>query len=331
MAENSVKHFNSVEVEGYLKENGLTKTTSADGVEVISGTLTIALSGEEDYRMRFYAAKYAKSDKAHAKVLNTYTRLETLLPSMTTSIATLLQGNPNMSFEEAKGGATPMWMRGSFDVYDRKEENGNIVTSVSTRGMSAGIKTPSSQNPFVLKALFDVEGALESKAMETTNGEETGRMLVTIAVPDYYSEVIYPIDFVVENQGSKDTFAQYEIGQSGRYVGSLRNSRKVVKTASSGMSFSDGSVDEGTTTVFVNERVIEKLTYPFDEAIPNFISAETLAKFKANRAQKLNDLEITPKKGSNTSPTDNMFPNVNSSRPTMPTAAAQGPYKGFVL
>lgn len=302
---------NTVIIEGYLKENTLenkmvVNKTDQKQREAISGALTIALSHEEDYKIRFMVYKYSASGAEN----RTYKALEKLLPENTTSIATIMKSNPNATFEAASQIATKVWARGQFELFDRVNDKNEMVSSVTFKGLNAGVKNEASKTPFELKAQFEIDGYFERIQDEKEKGEETGRVIVTLSIPDYFFETCYPIDFICSSDKAIESIRTYERGQSGYFVGTLVNTKKQVVEKRATTKFMDGSEqnNDRTTFSFVNERVIEKMTYPFEEESSDYISPEDIKAFKVNREKKLTELE---QKGPSEAPATNNSKNEN--------------------
>lgn len=297
MSEQTVKKTaaNSVEIEGFLKENMLQRNVSQDGRDYISGYICLALSEEEDYRIRFLAFRTNSNGSENRH----YATLEALLPTRTTSIATLLKSNEGATFNEVKWSSTKVWARAQFDSFDKKDVQNNIHSTITLRGITAGIKEEHSKNPFTTKAKFNVEGYVESiKPEKNSLNDETGRMIVNLIIPDYYTNIALPIDFICESPNAVESIGGYHKGDSGRFVGSLRNARQEIKIKGETIKYMDGSEEDTSriTYSFVNERIIEKMIYPYTEDNAKYISFETIKEMMANRQDKLDNLSISPDK-----------------------------------
>lgn len=285
--ENKKSNLNVVSFEGYLKENTLQRFTTRAGKEAVSGSLTIALDETQDYRMRFMACQYNNNGQEN----RAYGMLLSLLPENTVSIATLLKSNPEMSFEQAKLQSSKIWMRGQFEAYDHKDAKGELQTTITVKGMSAGFKTGESKTPFTLKARFEVEGYVDNIRGEKQQGEETGRVIVTLAMPDYFNETIIPIDFICESNNVVNYIEQYQKGDTGHFVGEVRNIRKETVVPGSKTEFMDGTTmsKDKITYSFINERVIDNMTYPYQEG--KSIPEDIIKQYKLNRAAHLEELD----------------------------------------
>lgn len=286
---------NSVFIEGYLKENNLQRIVTRTGKEAISGAVVIATDENQDYRIRFFVCK----TNANGNANHNYDLLEEILPSATISIATLLKNTPDMSFEQAKLQASRIWCRGQFECYDKKDSRGEIQTFVTLRGMGAGFKTSSSRTPFEIRATFDIEGFIENiKNEKDAEGQETDRVIVSMLIPDFYNEVVIPIDFICENAETKNYMNHYQKGDTGRFVGRLRNLRKEIEVKRPSTQFMNGEVQDESyfTYSFVNERIIDNVTYPYEEE--RGFDAETIKTYRINRETILESLvaeDIVPK------------------------------------
>lgn len=294
MPETTKRANNTVIIEGYLKENGLQVLTTRSGKEAIAGTITIALDEREEYRVRLFAQVSWNNGSANPN----FERFEALLPANTTSIATILKANPNAPFDGAIKAATKVWVRASFEVYDRKDKNGIIHSNVVLQGQSAGLKTSSPDNPFVPSAKFDIDGYVEAKKDEVVNNEPTGRKIVSLLLPDYWGDTVYPIDFVCETPSAVNSLDYYEVGSSGRFVGKLKNFSRARVIKGEVVTFLDGTVEDSSRTVydFVNEREIERMTAPYEPEMAKYISPEDVKRMKATREAALEELEVAAPK-----------------------------------
>lgn len=318
---------NFVTIEGYLKANELQKevVTGNDGSArtVISGSITVAINENEDYRIRFYAGQYWPSGSENID----YGPIENFLPDKTTTIASLLQANPGATFEEVKRHATPTYVQARFGVYDRKDEAGNISTIINIEGRKPYARTPQSRNPFIPKAVFSIEGQVERKGPEIDKEtkEESGRVKMTVALPDTYRETLIPIEIFCESDSAVQQSKLYNRGDYGRFDGTLHNVR--IETVQKGAvtQFADGTQEKEsrTITTFVNERKLEKVTYPYKSDDAKFIAPDVIKGYRANREAALEELQPTQRKSASTAPTPNF---------AIPEATTMAPsVKGFQL
>lgn len=286
---------NIVELEGYLKENNLSKGVSSSGKDYISGSLVIAISEEEEFRIRFMAMKIG----ATGEVNKIYSTLEALLPDHTTSIATLLNSQEGATFTEVKRASTRVWARGQFDSFDKKDVKNQIHSAITLRGLSAGIKDERSKTDFAPKAKFDIEAYIDAiKPEKTKEGEETGRIVISTYIPDFYSDVAFPAEFICESQSAVSSINAYHKGDTGRFVGFLRNAKKEHIIKGETIEFMDGTQEDKSrvTYSFANERIIEKMTYPYMEDNSKYISNAEIKTLLSNRASKLEELSVSPDK-----------------------------------
>jgi len=286
---------NSVMLEGYLKETTLELKRTASGRDSIQGQIIVAVSDTEDYRARFISMK----TNAQGMPVKNYDTLCGFLPNNVISISSLLQANPSSKFDTVKDQATKIYIYGSFETYDKKDERGVITTTVTIRGQKCGIK--SEQKPFNPHARFEVNGYVDGikDEREKNSGEPTGRKLLNLLVPDYFNEVVYPIDFICENEVSINSINNYSRGDSGFFVGSLKNIKEeeVVSTTTRQMASGGDYTKNKKAYSFINERIIDDMeSSPFSLENSEYISAEEVKKFSANRVSKLEALEVTATK-----------------------------------
>lgn len=281
--------LNTVSLEGYLKETNL-QMKVVNGREAITGSITISVAENEDYRIRFFNYKTTSTGEDSAN----YLALRELMSDQAMSIATILKADGRLTFSQAALQATQVWARGRFGVYDRKDERGEVHTFITLEGIRAGVKNNASRHPFAPEATFDIEAYVLSKSPENV---EDGRVTVSLAIPDWYRETAVPVSFICEDESSVQCIASYERGMSGRFVGRLKNFRKEEqKAAGKVVRFMDGSVSETRPTYsFVEERIIDKMTYPYEEGDEKYIDGETMKNLLANREMALSTLESAPR------------------------------------
>ena len=323
----TVKNF--VKLEGWLKDNTLAVMTTNNQKSAISGQLVIATSATEEFRIRLFAAETFTSGQKNPN----YEGLLKLLSSETVTVKTILEANEGATFEAATLQASKVWATGNFSVYDRKDEGGEIHTSVTLQGNRAGFKIdgPLTKKKFAPEASFDCEGFL-NKIQDEKDGEtETGRVKLEILIPDYFHETVMPVEFIVPAEIRDVTLGAWNRGETVSFKGHLVNARKEVAPQRAARTSLLGHTEVlEPTFVFVNERVI---TEPFPAYVPEdvkAISADTVKTYLANREKMLEELEVVPQGG-----TDNRTPLATASTPTSaPASAPANPaakYGGFQL
>lgn len=317
--ENQVNYQNFANVVGYLKDNTLKSIVTSTHKEAINGQLVIAIDAEKEYRVKFMASK-TYGDGKTANPL--YTALQALMPDKTITIKTLLEANEKATFEEVKLQATKAWCNTNFDIYDRKDEKGEIHTSAMLNGRNAGVFNANSKKPFEPRATFKVEGYVNKLKMETKNEAETGRAEVEILLPDTYHETVMPITFFTTSELGSVVLDNWKRGDTILAEGYLMNSRVEVAPARTGRVSLTGKVEETAPTyAFVNERIINEPYPAAGEEDVKFLKADTIRAYSANRQKMLDELEVTADRGDN-----------NSAPTTAPlTAATANDKSKFVL
>lgn len=287
---NSKEIKNTIEIEGYLKENTLAVRQTKDGREAIYGTLVVALNEKEEYRINCIACRLSKTGKE----LFLYKKLEAVLPAYTTSMATALQSGVSISFEGAAAQATRICVTAKFETNDRRDEAGHLISSIRLNCTNAYIKTDKSRTLFTPRAYFDVEGYVDALRPELdSDKEETGNILVDLSIPDYFRETVTPVTFICKSESARKCIDNYyQKGSCGRFVGHLKSVREETLVKGEAVEYLDGTVEQKTrtTATFINERVIEKMVAPYEEESNKYISAEEIRFFKANRETMLQNL-----------------------------------------
>lgn len=298
---------NKVQIEGYLRENNLELIRNDKQEEVIRGSLVVALDNVRSCRAQFYVSRFntLKPGETTRQESKAYSRLVELLPGNTISISSLMKDQAAMTFDVAKESATKVWIIGALQEYIRKDEKGEVISSTTIKGLSAGIKTESDKHPFTQKAEFEVEMYIEGKRPEMKDGEETGRIVLTGLIPEY-DDSVSRIDFVTEPGDATDYIEEnYNIGQTVKVYGDVINTYVRVEKESGGHTFGR-TIEPQYETTFTSERQIFGGTAtPLDEDDENALKKAEIKAALALRQQKIDNMPakddapkaVNPKKG----------------------------------
>ena len=283
---------NKVTIEGYLRENNLELVRDKTGEEVIRGSLIIAIDDVRSCRVQFYVNKYKalRAGETTKQENKSFAKLVEVLPGNTMSVASLMKDNASMDFETAKLSATKMWAFASLQEYLRKDEKGEVISSTTIRGISAGVKTESENHPFEPHATFEVEMYIESKRPEMKDGEETGRIVLVGLVPEY-DDSVSRIEFVTETGDATDYIEEnYEVGQTVKVYGNVINTFVRIEKEVAGGTFGR-TLEPQYETKFTQEREIFGGTAtPLDEDDELGLKKEEIKKALTLRQQKINEL-----------------------------------------
>lgn len=283
---------NKVTIEGYLRENNLELVRDKTGEEVIRGSLIIAIDDVRSCRVQFYVNKYKalRAGETTKQENKSFAKLVEVLPGNTMSVASLMKDNASMDFETAKMSATKMWAFASLQEYLRKDEKGEVISSTTIRGISAGVKTESENHPFEPHATFEVEMYIESKRPEMKDGEETGRIVLVGLVPEY-DDSVSRIEFVTETGDATDYIEEnYEVGQTVKVYGNVINTFVRIEKEVVGGTFGR-TLEPQYETKFTQEREIFGGTAtPLDEDDELGLKKEEIKKALTLRQQKINEL-----------------------------------------
>ena len=298
---------NKVQIEGYLRENNLELIRNDKQEEVIRGSLVVALDNVRSCRAQFYVSRFntLKPGETTRQESKAYGRLVELLPGNTISISSLMKDQAAMTFDVAKESATKVWIIGALQEYIRKDEKGEVISSTTIKGLSAGIKTESDKHPFTQKAEFEVEMYIEGKRPEMKDGEETGRIVLTGLVPEY-DDSVSRIEFVTELGDATDYIEEnYNVGQTVKVYGDVINTYVRVEKESGGHTFGR-TIEPQYETTFTSERQIFGGTAtPLDEDDENALKKAEIKAALALRQQKIDNMPakddapkaVNPKKG----------------------------------
>ena len=246
---------NTVFIEGYLKENTLKLDDSDPKNKSIKGALVIATDELNSYKMQFSVSE-TKRDGSHSEA---YDNLLELFPSKTQSIASFLEVTPKATWEVASNASSKIWMVGSMEEYTRMKK-GKEAYAVTYKGTRAGFKNATDLRPFDPRANFEIDVYIQEKEFETdAKGEKTGRLLITGLLGDYRGKM-HKITLVAEKTVAQAVDQRYQVTQTARFKGILKNAQVQVAvddSASEPDEDSWGSCAEPEyKTVFIRERVI---------------------------------------------------------------------------
>ena len=298
---------NKVQIEGYLRENNLELIRNDKQEEVIRGSLVVALDNVRSCRAQFYVSRFntLKPGETTRQESKAYGRLVELLPGNTISISSLMKDQAAMTFDVAKESATKVWIIGALQEYIRKDEKGEVISSTTIKGLSAGIKTESDKHPFTQKAEFEVEMYIEGKRPEMKDGEETGRIVLTGLIPEY-DDSVSRIEFVTELGDATDYIEEnYNVGQTVKVYGDVINTYVRVEKEGGGHTFGRTLEPQYETTFTSERQIFGGTATPLDEDDENALKKAEIKAALALRQQKIDNMPAkddapkaaNPKKG----------------------------------
>lgn len=304
---------NKVQIEGYLRENNLELIRNDKQEEVIRGSLVVALDNVRSCRAQFYVSRFntLKPGETTRQESKAYGRLVELLPGNTISISSLMKDQAAMTFDVAKESATKVWIIGALQEYIRKDEKGEVISSTTIKGLSAGIKTESDKHPFTQKAEFEVEMYIEGKRPEMKDGEETGRIVLTGLIPEY-DDSVSRIEFVTELGDATDYIEEnYNVGQTVKVYGDVINTYVRVEKEGGGHTFGRTLEPQYETTFTSERQIFGGTATPLDEDDENALKKAEIKAALALRQQKIDNMPakddapkaVNPKKGFTETPT----------------------------
>lgn len=298
---------NKVQIEGYLRENNLELIRNDKQEEVIRGSLVVALDNVRSCRAQFYVNRFntLKPGETTRQESKAYGRLVELLPGNTISVSSLMKDQAAMTFDVAKESATKVWIIGALQEYIRKDEKGEVISSTTIKGLTAGIKIESDKHPFTQKAEFEVEMYIEGKRPEMKDGEETGRIILTGLIPEY-DDSVSRIDFVTELGDATDYIEEnYNVGQTVKVYGDVINTYVRVEKEGGGHTFGRTLEPQYETTFTSERQIFGGTATPLDEDDENALKKAEIKAALAKRQQKIDEMPtkddapkvVNPKKG----------------------------------
>ena len=273
---------NRIVVEGYLKDNTLATATSKDGVEYISGNITVATVDGMEYTLRYYSSKLKKDGTENKN----YASLANALPSKTTTCAHLLETGSVRTFEEAKVSSSLVRCTGEMREEFWKGRDGDIHTMIRLRGIS--VRILAGKESFNPKAEFTLDAYIETLRPEVDKeGDETGRALIEAVVPLYGGSASKMTLVGSPDNGVSDfILSNWTAGNTYLMRGDLVKLRKeTIQAAPAVASF--GKKEEPRKVVeFIDERVITGGNVdPYDEE--NTFTREEITEMLVKRDEEM--------------------------------------------
>lgn len=220
---------NSVDIEGILSEAEFREGTGERG-NWISATFKIEVS--EDNVIPVYAfASERKKDGTPNKI---YRSLRTAQEEFKSIAVHGKEGADRVRVRSASLGESSFWTKDE-NLITMWRVNSNFITRVD------------SPNGFSPAATFEVEGFVAKIIPETKQGEETGRLIVTLIVPIFGGRVDL-IDFIVSNPKAVAFIeSHYQRGDTVKFAGNIRIN-EVIERREEEVAFGDPIIREFTRT-----------------------------------------------------------------------------------
>lgn len=237
---------NIVTLVGIVQEINLEKKTGENG-NYITGTVSIKTGQNSIHRVSAFSNELVRSGENKGKVSSIYKGLETVMNEYTSIASLMKQG---MSAEEAEQQATKVNIKnGNLRRNEYYTPNGELVSrfQISTNFFTR----LNSDEKYIPTAEFAIEGYFSKMKEEVKNGEETGRLLVSMYVPQYDGSII-PMDFVAEGETADYLRDEYEVKKSGYIWGEIINTANVKTKEHKGF----GKARVTTETTYRNELLI---------------------------------------------------------------------------
>lgn len=258
-----------ITVEGLLAEKNLEATTTADGKEIIRGSLTLKTSDTNTIPLNVYVNKLTTKGEPN----RAYAGMETVIREYQ-SIA-----------EAGEEEATKVRCgKGQLQPNTYINRDGDAQSGVRY-GASFVSRVDEIKTPFDPRAEFELEVFIENIINETDKeGEETGRLKVGVYVPTYNG--IEPMQLIVPEDIASDFEGMFEVGQTTRLFGELKNKvvvkDKVVKIAL-------GKAPDKKDFKYINELVVTGAAEAYEEESAQAYKTEDIQTALTERELKIEE------------------------------------------
>ena len=265
-----------VSVEGIIAEKKLEAVKGPDGKDVIRGSLTVKVDDTHMITLNVYVGKLTNAgteNRAYSGMLTVMNEYKSIA-EVGVENATKLRCNkgalqPN-TYIDPSSGEPRTTVRYSASFVNRVDEN--------------------SKKPFTPQGTFEVEGYINSFREEVgKDGEETGRLVLTLLVPTY--KMIEPLELIVPQEIADNFTSIFEVGETAKFFGILENN-VIVHEKTVEMAF--GTAAPREEYEYINERIITGASVPYPEETAYSVEAIKAAmtersieidKMKADAAQ----------------------------------------------
>lgn len=247
---------NFVRIEGYLKENTLALGRSKNThEEILSGSVTIMVSENEEYRLFYYTNRYKKlrPGETEREENRIYKDLVKLLPDKTTSFAKVLEVNKGATFESVKNSLTKVTATAKFEERFFKDRTDAVRAQNDVRGISLFADS----KEFNPRSYFELDGFVTAVRNEKDKeGEETGRVIVEMGIVAFDGRT-HKISFVSASPEVAAALNDFAVNETYTIRGHLSRLRKTttVQAVPTTGSFGEEARPQ-TVTEFIDERVI---------------------------------------------------------------------------
>lgn len=247
---------NYVKIVGYLKDNTLALGKSKTGEDIISGSLTVLTDDNMEFRLFYYSKRWVKMRPGDTQQKENiyYKNLSALLPEKTTFLSNVLLSDPSATADSAKKDLTRVTCIGAFEERFWKGKSDELNSMIDIRGREARIFTGTDKG--LKSTYFSVEPYVQSVRNEMDkNGEETGRVILTGILTDYFGTA-HKITFIANNPQIASAMSYFELNNTYPMHGYLSKTKRVyVRGGVSSHAFGDAA--EGKETIeFVDERIV---------------------------------------------------------------------------
>lgn len=274
---------NNVTLEGIVKTIELEKKVNTNGVNCISGKVTLIVGENDEQVVRCYVAEKTSNgaEDRRYKGLSTFMEYKSLT-------ALTQEGLP---YEKAYEVAPRVIARGSFEKNEFYNQQGELVSrdSISCNNFTQ-IKDAATFNP---RAEFDIEMYLDKIRPEIKDGEDTGNINLDGWMVMYGGKIV-PVSFMAEEETAEYIRDNYPAHSTINVWGRLINkvTKQEVRKSGFGKTKTDVSYN------YERKNLIEGgQAEPYDEESKEFYPHEAIK--EAIRVRETETLPEMKKNASN--------------------------------
>lgn len=269
--ENKLKQADAfVRVEGILAEKNLEATKDKNGGDIIRGDITV------------------KVDDTHSVVLNVYVGALTSKGAENPAykgMNTVLNEYHSIAEVGEEAATRVRCNRGSLQPNTFIDRNGDVRTNIRYSASFLTRVDETSKTPYYPHAEFEVEGYIKTITEEKDKeGEDTGRLKVSILVPTYNS--IEPMDIMIPVDMANDFGNIFEPGETFRAYGVLENN-VIVKEREVKMALGAPRIEKDYT--YIDERILTGGSEPYPEETA--YSSEAIRKALTDREMRIEEMK----------------------------------------
>lgn len=279
-------------VEKEFEVKGYTDKKTGEPYNALVGSVTVRTGENETHTARFFKKEMTKAGAVSKSFTSVKSGLEKYL-----SVADISKKIEKGLAQEGEESPTRVSIQANLSANEFfNETDEHIKRNQINIDFISEVKEGAEYNP---KAEFDLEAIVQAIRPEMNGDDETGRLKMTVLVPNY-SGAVTPFDLVAPEAGRDYIESNFEKGSSISLYGNIVNFRKVtVKTEEMGF----GQARETESYEYTLEYAISGATL-IDEDSPKAFDLSLLKGALAEREIFLEQKKNESKQPKNNAPSE---------------------------